>query len=91
MTVRTGYVYDRDPCNNGTTMLPAGDRHIIGLGTGFKITENLRFDLGYNFVIMENSDRTIHLKQMSGAEETHKFSASNSFSHLVSASLTYSF
>ena len=91
MTVRTGYVYDRDPCNNGTTMLPAGDRHIIGLGTGFKITENLRFDLGYNFVIMENSDRTIHLKQMSGAEETHKFSASNSFSHLVSASITYSF
>ena len=91
MTVRTGYVYDRDPCNNGTTMLPAGDRHIIGLGTGFKLTENLRLDLGYNFIMMEDSDRTIHLRQMSGAEETHKFSASNSFSHLVSASLTYSF
>ena len=93
LSLRCGYVYDMDPSSEdrGTTMLPGGDRHIIGLGTGFKLTENLRFDLGYNFVIMENSDRTIHLRQMSGAEETHKFSANNSFSHLVSASLTYSF
>ena len=40
---------------------------------------------------MEDSDRTIHLRQMSGEVEKHKFSASNSFSHLVSASLSYSF
>jgi len=91
LTLRGGYVYDRDPCNHGTTMLPAGDRHILGLGTGFKITENLRFDLGYNLIAMENSDRTINLTTMSGAVEKYRFSARNSFSHLVSASISYSF
>ena len=91
MTVRSGYVYDRDPCNNGTTMLPAGDRHILGLGTGFKLTESLRLDLGYNLILMEDSDRTIRLKRMSGETETHRFSARNSFSHLISASLSYAF
>ncbi len=91
MAVRASYVYDRDPCNNGTTMLPAGDRHILGLGTGFKLTENLRLDLGYNLVMMLDSDRTIGLTDMAGNTEKHKFSARNSFSHLVSASLSYSF
>lgn len=91
LALRASYVYDRDPCNNGTTMLPAGDRHIIGLGTGFKITENLRFDLGYSLVCMEDSDRTVSLTKMSGEVEKHKFSARNSFSHLVSASVSYSF
>lgn len=91
LTVRGGYVYDRDPCNNGTTMLPAGDRHIIGSGLGFKITDNLRFDLGYNLIMMNDSDREVTLTKMSGETETHKFSARNSFSHLVSATIAYSF
>jgi len=91
MSVRASYVYDRDPCNNGTTMLPAGDRHILGTGLGFKLAENLRLDLGYSLVAMENSDRTIRLRTMSGETVTEKFSARNSFSHLVSASLVYSF
>lgn len=91
LTLRTGYVYDRDPCNHGTTMLPAGDRHILGLGTGFKLGENLRLDFGYNLIGMEDSDRTIHLTKMSGEKERHRFSARNSFSHLLSASISYSF
>ncbi|MBQ5530675.1 MAG: outer membrane protein transport protein [Kiritimatiellae bacterium] len=91
LSPRISYVYDRDPCNNGTTMLPAGDRHIIGTGLGFKITESLRFDLGYSLVMMEDSDRRVSLTTMSGETETHKFSARNSFSHLVSATVSYSF
>ena len=91
LALRASYVYDRDPCNHGTTMLPAGDRHILGLGTGFKITENLRFDLGYNLIAMEDADRTIHLTTMSGDVEKHKFTTRNAFSHLVSASISYSF
>ena len=91
MSVRGGYVYDRDPCNNGTTMLPAGDRHILAFGSGFKLAENLRLDLGYSLVMMEDSRRRVHLTRLDGVEETHKFEARNSFSHLVSASLSYSF
>ena len=91
MSVRGSYVYDRDPCNNGTTMLPAGDRHIFGIGTGLKLAENLRLDLGYSLVMMEDSDRTIHLKTMSGDTVSRRFSARNSFSHLVSAALVYTF
>ena len=87
--VRTGYTYDRDPCNNGTTMLPAGDRHIFGLGGGFKLADNIRLDLGYNFIMMEDSDRRITLTTMSGRTETRKFSARNSFSHLVSATVSF--
>lgn len=90
-TARTGYTYDRDPCNNGTTMLPAGDRHIVGFGGGFKLTENLRLDLGYNFIMMNDSDRRINLTTMGGQTESHKFSARNSFSHLISATISYSF
>ena len=91
MSVRGGYVYDRDPSNNGTTMLPAGDRHIIASGLGFKLTENLRLDLGYSLVLMEDSSKLIHLTRMDGKTEYHKFSVDNSYSHLVSASLSYSF
>ena len=91
LTLRAGYVYDRDPCNHGTTMLPAGDRHIVGIGAGIKLTDNLRLDIGYNIIAMEDSDRTIRLRTMSGETETHRFSARNSFSHLLSAAITYSF
>lgn len=91
LAVRGGYVYDRDPCNNGTTMLPAGDRHIIATGLGFKLMENLRLDIGYSLVMMQDSSKRIRLTRMDGQTEYHKFSVDNSYSHLVSASLSYSF
>ena len=81
--VRLGYVHDRDPsARYGTTMLPAGDRHIIGTGFGWYICENLRWDVGYNFIIMQNSTRTV---------KGQRFDCRNSYSHIVSTGLTYSF
>lgn len=82
-SVRLGYVHDRDPsARYGTTMLPAGDRHIIGMGFGWYICENLRWDVGYNFIIMQSSSRVVKGQQ---------FNCRNSFSHIVSTGLTYSF
>ena len=81
---RIGYSYDWDPSAeaHGTTMLPPGDRHIIGFGIGYEILENLRIDLGYNFIMMESETRIV---------EGTKFQCDNSYSHIASASLTYSF
>ena len=88
---RMGYTYDMDPSSDayGTTMLPPGDRHIVGFGIGYEIFENLRLDLGYNFIIMESSDRMIH--DETGLRPTQKFSCDNSYSHIASFSISYSF
>ena len=93
LTIRGGYTYDMDPSskNHGTTMLPSGDRHIIGSGLGFKITENLSLDLGYSLVRMNNDDRFIKLTGSDGKEHKYKFSSRNSLSHIVSATLRYTF
>ncbi len=83
-TGRMGYFYDWDPSSkaNGTTMLPPGDRHIIGFGLSYKFLESWRVDLGYNFIIMESESRMI---------EKHDFECDNSFSHIVSATVSYTF
>jgi long-subunit fatty acid transport protein len=77
-------MYDWDPSAeaHGTTMLPPGDRHIIGFGLGYELFRNLRLDVGYNFIIMESESRMI---------EGMKMQCDNSYSHIVSASVSYSF
>ena len=87
---RLGYVYDLDPSheNRGTTMLPAGDRHIIATGLGFNITEQLRFDVGLSFICMERSARIIRDRYSARAPI---WTCRNSFSYLISAGLTYNF
>ena len=90
MQVRCGYVFDRDPSKKSfsTTMLPPGDRHIIATGLGFKLTENLRFDLGFSLIRMNNQ----HYRVTGTAlQETKYFSCHNGFSYLVSANISYSF
>ncbi len=93
LTARCGYVYDMDPSakNHGTTMIPAGDRHIIGTGLGFKLMEDLYLDLGYSFIRMNNDDRYVKVKDPDGVEHRYKFSTRNGSSHLVSATIRYTF
>ena len=90
---RIGYTYDEDPSrkSNSTTMLPAGDRHIIGAGLGFKLTENLRLDLGYSFIRMNNQHYWINTVDRQGETTKHYFSCRNGYSHIASATVTYSF
>ena len=93
VALRASYIYDMDPSgSHGTTMLPAGDRHIIGTGVGWNIWRTLRLDIGYSFIIMERSSRDVYLTSgLTGQRYSKHFSADNSYSHLVSASLSYTF
>lgn len=93
LTTRVGYTFDEDPTSksHSTTMLPCGDRHIIGAGLGFKITENLRFDVSYSFIRMNNTHYWVHYKNYQGESEKKYVSYHNGYSHLVGASLSYSF
>ena len=83
-TGRIGYSYDWDPSSeaHGTTMLPPGDRHLVGFGAGYRFNEDWRIDLGYSFILMESETRVI---------EGVRFQCDNSYSHIVSASVTYTF
>ncbi len=89
---RIGYTYDMDPANKnkGTTMLPSGDRHIIGFGASYKFLEDWRIDLGYSFIIMESETRMVHAANGPGAAN-YRFECDNSYSHLISASVAYTF
>lgn len=88
---RIGYSYDWDPSAeaHGTTMLPPGDRHIVGFGVGYKFLDNWRIDLGYNFIIMESESRMIEGSLVNRG--LRKMQCDNSYSHIVSASVSYSF
>jgi len=88
LSLRCGYVYDMDPSSEdrGTTMLPGGDRHIVGLGVGYYIWRTLRLDVGYNLVMMEPGERSITVNGV-----PREFSTDNAYSHMLSASLSYTF
>ena len=90
---RIGYTYDMDPANKnkGTTMLPSGDRHIIGFGASYKFLESWRVDLGYSFILMESETRMVHAGNAVTGYREHRFECDNSYSHLVSASVAYTF
>lgn len=88
LSLRCGYVYDMDPSSEdrGTTMLPGGHRSIIGLGAGYYIWESLRLDVGYNLVIMDEGEREIKVNG-----QPNVFGTRNSYSHMLAASLSYTF
>ena len=93
-TGRIGYSFDWDPSAeaHGTTMLPPGDRHIIGFGVSYKFLEDWRIDLGYSFIMMESETRVVGVKNyITGKTDPHRFECDNSYSHLISASIAYTF
>ena len=91
-SLRCGYVYDMDPSSEdrGTTMLPGGDRNILGLGAGYYIWRSLRLDVGYNLVMMDEGERWITVKK-GATDQRHFFGTSNSYSHMLAVSLSYAF
>jgi long-chain fatty acid transport protein len=93
-TGRIGYSFDWDPSAeaHGTTMLPPGDRHIVGFGVSYKFLEDWRIDLGYSFIIMESETRMVGVKDnVTQQHKSYRFQCDNSYSHLASVSLSYSF
>ena len=100
ITLRAGYVYDMDPSSRhyGTTMLPSGDRQIMGLGIGWRIWDTLRLDIGYNLVFMASGSRKIHTDNsalraqgLPVADGSYDFKTYDSRSHMLAATLSYTF
>jgi len=84
------YVYDIDPCSrrkdNGSTMLPPGDRHIGNVGVLWH-WKQFELSLSYGLVYMVRESLT--LTDPLGDER--KFKTKRGVSHQVGLSLTYRF
>ncbi|WP_244432519.1 OmpP1/FadL family transporter [Desulfocurvibacter africanus] len=93
LDLRASYVFDESPIPDGHAdyMVPANDRHMFGVGTGFHITENLDVDLAYNYLHItdrkfnptaEQSDENV-----AGSSNTFK----NGHAHMYALSVGYRF
>ena len=84
------YVYDIDPCsrrkNNGSTMLPPGDRHIGNIGV---LWHWKQFELSLSYGLVYMCRESLTLTDPLG--EDHKFKTKRGVSHQVGLSLTYRF
>jgi len=60
ISLMAGYVYDRCPISKTHTdfMMPAGDRHIFGIGAGYAL-KNWFVNVSYNYLIMAENTRMV--------------------------------
>ena len=89
-TLLGSYVFDLDPCshrrNDGSTMLPPGDRHITTIGLQFH-WGNMDITACYGLVFMMSHDA--YFTDSLGND--WKFDTSNGLSHSAGVSVTYRF
>lgn len=86
LALRCGYIYDHTPAPTETVnpLLPCADRHDIGLGVGYKLTETFYVDAAYMAVnFMERSTKGRNVDGYDGIYNTHV--------NLFSLSFGYSF
>lgn len=82
--VRLGYTYDPSPIPDRTAdyLVPANDRHLVGVGCGYK-WESWKLDLSYTYLSIQ--DRTIKARPAEGVFDS-KFE--NGDAHMVGVSLS---
>ena len=82
-----GYVYDICPINSQHTdfMMPAGDRHIFGVGLGYAL-ENWFVNVGYNYLILVENTRTV---DNDGKSLRSTFSNMDSHMFAISTGVTF--
>jgi len=85
--LRASYIYDQSPIPDEHVdyILPANNRHILGVGTGFKL-DKWTIDLSYNYLMYEDRDVD---GRASDYVYDGKFKDGNA--HLVGVSVGYSF
>jgi len=61
-SLQSGYVYDMCPISkeHADFMLPAGDRHIVGLGVGYR-WHTWSVNLSYNYLMMVDNSKTVDI------------------------------
>lgn len=85
------YCYDIDPCstdeNVGSTILPAGDRHIISGGLSWRWHD---FEIcgAYGIILMSSRDQVY---QESPTSPEYRFSTRHGLSHQIGLTLSYYF
>ncbi|MEG6549624.1 OmpP1/FadL family transporter [Desulfocurvibacter africanus] len=93
LDLRASYVFDESPIPDGYAdyMVPANDRHMFGIGTGFHITENLDVDLAYNYLHITERKFNPTAEQadegVAGSSNTFK----NGHAHMYALSVGYRF
>ncbi len=71
LALRAGYTYDFNPVPDETLdpSLPDSDRHIIGLGIGYKINQMINIDFAYSYVLF--TERKSVNPELLGTYNTH--------------------
>lgn len=89
-TLMGSYVFDMDPCstrkNEGSTMLPPGDRHCVAMGLAYR-WHNWEISGTYGVILMDCESQKFTDKL--GRE--YKFSAHAGYSHQGGITLSYYF
>lgn len=82
-SLQTGYVYDMCPVSkdHADFMLPAGDRHIVGLGFGYKWS-TWSLNVSYNYLRMVDNTKTVNIN---GTSTRVRFE--NGCAHMVGLSV----
>ena len=83
------YTYDTNVCSyeQQSTMLPPGDRQIVGGGISWRITQNLQLDVTYALVIMDA--KSMHMSDALG--RNYRMECRHGLSHAGGCTLTYRF
>ncbi len=89
-TLLGSYIYDMDPCstrkNIGSTMLPAGDRHLLTTGLAWH-WQNWEISACYGLILMDGRPQ----KYSDELGREYRFSTSAGRSHQLGFSLSYYF
>ena len=88
-TAVVSYVYDTNVCayDQQSTMLPPGDRQIVGGGISWRITQNLQLDVTYALVIMDA--KSMHMSDALG--RNYRMECRHGLSNAGGCTLTYRF
>ncbi len=56
VTLRCSYTFDEDPVPDSSAdyLVPSNDRHLFGVGAGFKVGASTMLDLGYTYLLIED-------------------------------------
>ena len=87
--LRGSFIYDKSPLNDKflDVMLPADDRYIVGLGSGFDLGKNVLLDLSYNILFVQG----LHGNSSVAASPSYPVHYKSSISHLFGISVRYTF
>ena len=79
-TFRTGVAYDESPIDDEfrTLRIPDGDRFWLSLGASYAINENVKVDVGYSYIIVQDvglgeNDNGLIDTDSSGEGDVHQF------------------